>query len=493
MKNKSLIILLIVSAFLRLWWVAYTEFIYEDAHITFRYAENLAEGRGFVYNEGERVYGTTTPLLTLILAAYKIAGRSLPSAAVSIGLIASLWTIGILYKMFEYMWFPKGAIFTILSLIILSDKIIVRDMGGMETPLILLFMAASLYCMVRGRDTWAGVFCGLLLWTRIDTVTWVGLLALYTWWFRRGFPIKLVVTCALVYLPWLIFAQLYFGSIIPYTILAKAHAYGHNQAPIWDRAIRYINFFTPISLPGFNSGQLKWALIFSATVAAVGAYHMTYRKWFLLPPVYFLLESARIIVMGQTFEARYFIPTFFIFLIMFGSGAWILWNRIYSSFRGQSAVVAVGMFFLLCMDGLQSEANYHLDMQRFVYNGSLKPMGEWIDANTPADSSVLLEPLGYAGYYARRHMIDEVGLVSPQVLEFENQHGFNTFDLIAHLQTDYLILHCDDGMFASTSGVHAMKNYRVVYESNPLNFDWQSPGGGFDRAACYQVWERITE
>src|SRR5215831_17336610 len=40
----------------------------EDAYITLRYADNLAAGRGFVYNPGEHVLGTTTPLFTLLLA-----------------------------------------------------------------------------------------------------------------------------------------------------------------------------------------------------------------------------------------------------------------------------------------------------------------------------------------------------------------------------------------------------------------------------------------
>src|SRR5437016_10847074 len=40
----------------------------EDFYITLRYAENLAHGHGFVYNPGERVLGTTTPLYTLYLA-----------------------------------------------------------------------------------------------------------------------------------------------------------------------------------------------------------------------------------------------------------------------------------------------------------------------------------------------------------------------------------------------------------------------------------------
>src|ERR1051325_10123216 len=42
----------------------------EDALITLRYAENLALGQGFVYNPGEHVLGTTTPLYTLLLAFF---------------------------------------------------------------------------------------------------------------------------------------------------------------------------------------------------------------------------------------------------------------------------------------------------------------------------------------------------------------------------------------------------------------------------------------
>jgi hypothetical protein len=36
----------------------------DDAFITFRYARNIVHGVGFIYNAGERVLGTTTPLYT---------------------------------------------------------------------------------------------------------------------------------------------------------------------------------------------------------------------------------------------------------------------------------------------------------------------------------------------------------------------------------------------------------------------------------------------
>src|SRR5580658_1554668 len=42
----------------------------EDALITLRYAENIAGGRGFVYNPGEHVLGVTTPLYALLLSLF---------------------------------------------------------------------------------------------------------------------------------------------------------------------------------------------------------------------------------------------------------------------------------------------------------------------------------------------------------------------------------------------------------------------------------------
>ena len=41
---------------------------YDDAWITYRYAYNLAAGDGFVYNPGERVFGTSAPGYALLLA-----------------------------------------------------------------------------------------------------------------------------------------------------------------------------------------------------------------------------------------------------------------------------------------------------------------------------------------------------------------------------------------------------------------------------------------
>ena len=48
----------------------------DDFYITMRYADNIAGGKGWVFNPGERVLGTTTPLLTLLLVFPAFLGIS---------------------------------------------------------------------------------------------------------------------------------------------------------------------------------------------------------------------------------------------------------------------------------------------------------------------------------------------------------------------------------------------------------------------------------
>jgi arabinofuranosyltransferase len=44
--------------------------LFDDAMISMRYAENLANGHGLVWNIGERVEGYTNPLMVLIMAVF---------------------------------------------------------------------------------------------------------------------------------------------------------------------------------------------------------------------------------------------------------------------------------------------------------------------------------------------------------------------------------------------------------------------------------------
>ena len=59
--------------------------VFDDAFITFRYARNLAEGHGYLYNAGDWVLGTTAPLFGLLASLIvAVGGAPEPSPWINI-------------------------------------------------------------------------------------------------------------------------------------------------------------------------------------------------------------------------------------------------------------------------------------------------------------------------------------------------------------------------------------------------------------------------
>ena len=67
--NSGIFVWLGLAVLAILFFEVYGNLAQDDAFITFRYAKNIASGEGFIYNPGEWVLGTSTPLYTLVLAA----------------------------------------------------------------------------------------------------------------------------------------------------------------------------------------------------------------------------------------------------------------------------------------------------------------------------------------------------------------------------------------------------------------------------------------
>ena len=91
---RLIFILVVITALFAGWklrWVC------DDAFISFRYAENFANGKGLVYNEGEYVEGYTNFLWTLLLSIVSFVGGDLPFASQYLGVVfwaVFLWGLG---------------------------------------------------------------------------------------------------------------------------------------------------------------------------------------------------------------------------------------------------------------------------------------------------------------------------------------------------------------------------------------------------------------
>ena len=196
----------------------------DDAYITFRYARNLLLGRGFVYNPGEHVLGTSTPLYTLLLALHAwLSGLDVVRCAWLLGML-SLWIgAGLLYEIGEGSSRPTAIA---ASLIYLSLPFL-RLMVGMESFFLLALTIAPVWSFQRGREGAAAVLCGLLVLVRIEMVFLAFLLATYALITRRRFPTWIWPAAAIPAI-WFAWAVYYFGSPLPNSAFAKLLAARHS-------------------------------------------------------------------------------------------------------------------------------------------------------------------------------------------------------------------------------------------------------------------------
>jgi len=472
MNPKNIPVFLLALLFflaLRVAWILYTGHTFEDAFITFRFAENVAAGNGFVHNVGERVYGTTTPLFTLLLALW---GTVFPGTIVlgawGYNLTASALSVVFLWLAFKSVDISREQrVITTLALAI-SSFLIQRETDGMEMSLVLCFMSLSFYALVTGKKILTGIALGLLLWTRIDGVFWAGFIILAEWLMARKFPFKTTLTIALTYLPWMLFAAVYFESPIPHTIIAKAFNYGKLPfAEALQVAISLIGW--PIFVLGFVG-----------TIAYPGRY------WGRLFLAFFLFDILRIVVLNLTFEARYFVPLYWAGTILLSFGLYAIWNYL-PKWIGVSVLL---IYFMASILYALPAAYERQQYQQYVYSTSLKGMGLWLNQNTPEDSTVLLEPLGYVGYYANRHMLDEVALVTPQMIPVRRVNR-NIYYAISFFGPDYVVSHCE---YPKEETFGFFDQYKIAFETNPLNYDPFHPSGERQvRNSCYLIWERKAE
>jgi hypothetical protein len=497
-----LLALIILALLIRLLWIAYTDFAYEDAFITFRYAKQISEGNGFVYNPGERVYGTTTPLFTLLLTGWLlIPGTDVVTGARLFDLTSAIGALVLLVLTLRRAGATQFQQILAISLIGFSSRFWIMDTGGMETPLVILLLSASWYAYVNGKFGWTGVLSGLLLWTRIDLVLWPVVLCLVEARLNSKAVLKIASLTMLVYLPWVIFSTLYFGSPIPHTITAKWVAYTlPSQESYLSHLFVLIKWLNPLHLPD-RLEVIEVLIAFSIVGIAAWQTSRIYKhKLFAVLPLFAILETIRIVLSRATIFSRYYAPTFWVVLILLSLGLGSLLKRLRSVRSLSSFWRSVwGLAFLCLFLGLGFQvAKGARTAQMYRHEGALKPAGLWLRENSEPGATVQLEPLGYVGYYSERVMIDEVGLVTPQMVTLKRQGVRALEQYIEFFQPDYVLIHCDDSLRIQEAEIdHTLTTHYVEVTSfNPRDFDPRNPGVGtsydnLGRSSCYEIWGRV--
>jgi hypothetical protein len=220
--------------------------VIDDAYITFRYARNLVEGQGLVYNTGERVLGTTTPLFSLIMAGMNIVtGQSIPYPwlALLTSAVADSLTCLLLLRLGKRANYPAAGL-AAAFLWAVHPYAVTFAIGGMETSLFVLLLTTAGTAHLEKRRVVVAVCASLALITRPDAALLVVLLLTDRLWglLRRKENRPSAAELLAFVLPlavWYGFAWLYYGSPLPHSILAKMAAYRLEPSSAFIRLLQH--------------------------------------------------------------------------------------------------------------------------------------------------------------------------------------------------------------------------------------------------------------
>ena len=431
------------------WFHLFTRIRLEDALITYRYARNLAGGVGFVYNEGERILGTTTPLYTLVLglAGAVLGPDFIPIASNVLMAVASAAAALLTGKALRRLGFPEPLSWIAAASVCQNPQIVWMTCGGMETPLVLMLMAAGLWALSRGFPVLAAAAAGLLILTRIDGALFAaGIYVVILLRDRRAF-LRAALGGALVVAPWTVFAFVYFGTPFPHSIVAKRIIGAADHPFGLDHAQAFVAWATPsfgAILPG------AWPAGF--VIFILGAVRMLRRKaspesW-LVVTFPFAFSLALYLGRSPLYFDWYLAPVLYCSLIVGSAGAWSLVEgalRLRDRLHGP-ALIALGLALATCLVMAAREMGGTAVLQRDYQineDGTRRAVGEWLASSTPRDAVVAMEAIGYQGYYSDRRVIDLAGLVSPQMVRLRRQSWSNAeafHRMLQEMEPDYLVL-----------------------------------------------------
>jgi arabinofuranosyltransferase len=310
--------------------VRHYAFIGDDAFISFRYARNLVDGLGLVWNVGEAVEGYTNFLWVLIMAAGMEVGIEPERLSITLGILSGLAVLaGLVWRNAACHGWRQPLIWLAPATLVASRSFTAWSTGGLETQFftLVVLLAFALLFLERGNGDGAPwrsslLFAmaalirpeGVLFATVAGGCLFVDTLANFSK--RRS-----VGACLWFALPFLVIVgghllwrHSYYGYWLPNTWYAKVHGLW------WDQSAKYfhhffadyrLQLFLPFALvPAFLRRRfddyclLAAVCVYCAYVVYVGGDRFEFRFLVVVLPVLYMLVADGWILIWRTLGVR---------------------------------------------------------------------------------------------------------------------------------------------------------------------------------------------
>lgn len=393
-------------------------FITDDAFISFRYARNLAEGHGLVFNIGERLEGYTNFLWTVLMVIPHVAGIDPVGFCHIIGTALALLTLYCTSRMALAVTASKPAALFAAALLATNPSFLAWATGGLETQLITCLLTAIVWLTLEARPVNSeplhyivlSLLAAVALMTRLDSAIVVGIaLATITWrelsahegTSRRNLRLAaLFVPAAIIVGAWFRWKLHYYGELLPNTFQAKV-----GDGGVWPQGLVYLFMF-------LNS-YLLWPLVL---LVACSAKSLIERAPSHAVPLLGMLtvHLAYVVYVGGDFmEFRLLVPVLPVFfaLVLWSLCAFVSCTPIRVALL--IIVVAGSLHHAIAFESKKGVAS----IERLVEHLH-DPASDWIGVGhalnrhlwNATDIRIALTPAGAIPYYSRLPVLDMLGL-----------------------------------------------------------------------------------
>lgn len=395
----------------------------DDTYIYCQFAKNLVHGNGFSFNAGEPTYGFTSPLWLGIIALGGKMKVDLVMAAKVIDLVFASLSLVLFYGL-AYEILRDFAVALCATVAFSVNAWLVRWAGsGMETSLAVFLVLAVFWFCLRNEYFLSIIVAALLTLVRPEAALIVPLIFIdvYVNSFskRRAFNLNgaLLLIYAVIIAPWLLYAYMAFGTIVPNTAYAKAGLHlTINELVLtsWDiiktisvtdgLAIAVI-FLCGISIlmrKKSHDDENESFFVLRQSLIGLG--------WILIVPLFYLITDVNVV-------SRYLLLISPLITIL---AFFYLYKLISSTNMRRHAYTAV--FILTAFILFQNQFIY----RRYILPGivsfqtgmetCLIPIGKWLKENTSPEAKIIIGDVGAVGYYSERTICDAAGLITPAML-----------------------------------------------------------------------------
>ncbi len=413
----------------------------DDAFIIYRYADNLVAGRGLVYNQGQRVFGASTPLYIVHLAALKTLFRSVPTPDLAVRLnFVHYLAFGIgLFLLLRRLLDRTGMAALLAAGFLVRDDMLRVSTGGMETFLFCALMVFSLWQITERRFVPAAILAGLSVLARIEGVFLC--LVVFVVWLAASRTRVLSVLSGL-FLPglaWIVFGFAYYGTPVYHSITAKSrpvYPLGFGDAVV--RILRELDGRMLGNLAPWpaTGDPVKWqfsaataVLLLLIGLAAWG--HVRGRgnrmqRWVLVLLGLFLLLY---LVTNPLMFPWYYPPIVVLFYLAVVTGVNGLATVERPGSRVLGGVVPALLVLFFGVTFLRQPAARVLTGHGLTDIGvagdpvrtrivAYRNAAEWLNQVLPEGVVIVGPEVGSLGYYYHGPLVDACGLVSPEALSF---------------------------------------------------------------------------